>query len=42
MTIPQTLQTDVLNFDIRRDSVLMVRASLRTLGQIPGSAETVI
>jgi aminoglycoside 3-N-acetyltransferase len=42
MALLQTLQTDLLALGLRPSGVLMVHASLRALGQVPGGAETVI
>lgn len=42
MTLLQKLQTDLLSLGLRPGGVLMVHASLRALGQVPGGAETVI
>jgi len=38
----EKLQTDLLNLGLRSGGVLMVHASLRALGQVPGGAESVI
>ena len=42
MTLLQKLLTDLLNLGVRPGGVLMVHASLRALGQVPGGAEAVI
>lgn len=42
MTLLQKLETNLLALGVRPGGVLMVHASLRALGQVPGGAETVI
>jgi len=42
MSLPQKLQTDLLALGLRPGGVLIVHASLRALGQVPGGAGTVL